>query len=634
MWRFFFLMNTFLLILASQYGFSQQTNLDVKFIPDSLLKNAHSVMREETDNFELYDVDAAKLTVHQVVTVLDAEGKSELDFEIASSAFERLDDAEIKVFDAHGLPVNRYRLKEIGSESFGEGLVEDGKIYYFRVTAPSYPITVEYDYVIKYKGTLIYPEYQIQDPDQSVQFSQFVATVPSNLDLRFKSENIKLLPSINSSGDHKVFTWTIQNVRPIPDEEGAAKYDADYPQILLAPGKFSMDGYQGDLSSWKSFGEWYDNLAEGTDDLSEATKAGLQKMVAGIEDEKEKIKIIYQYLQHNFRYVSIQLGIGGFRPLNASFVDQKKYGDCKALCNYMQACLEAIGIPSRQALVNAEYNSQPVDPTFPMNGFNHVILCVPLKNDSVWLECTSNITEFAQLTSFTENRYALLITPDGGKLVRTPDSKSDENTFSCNTRVELNEDGSGSFKSRLKMSGEYREQLIHYVINEDKDEQKKFLVNYLGFIQPDDFDIQSVPGQDSTSVIFTASEEKIPEFMAGSKMFLNTRLYKIWRTDLPLDSERRMPFYFNCPFIRTDTTVYHLPAGYSPEDLPQPRDEQFKYGSYKTSYLYDEKSNTITTYATLILLKNVIPPGDFFSTVRFFSDVIDELTQKIVVSQK
>ncbi len=99
----------------------------------------------------------------------------------------------------------------------------DGKIYYFQVGAPSYPITVEYDYHVKYKGTLNYPDYHIQMPEQSVENSKYTATVPVNLDLKFKQQHINLPPLITSSDKNKTYVWQVKDLKSTAYEEGSCK---------------------------------------------------------------------------------------------------------------------------------------------------------------------------------------------------------------------------------------------------------------------------------------------------------------------------------------------------------------------------------------------------------------------------
>ncbi len=395
-----------------------------------------------------------------------------------------------------------------------------------------------------------------------------------------------------------------------------------------------MDGHEGDLSSWKNFGEWYAGLSKGSINLSDKTKSFLQDMVKDARSNKEKIDILYHYLQNNFRYVSIQLGIGGFKPFDANFVDEKKYGDCKALSNYMKAMLDAVGIVSYPALINAEYNKQPVDPLFPHNSFNHVILCVPGKKDTTWLECTSPATDPGVLGSFTENRNALLITPQGGVLVATPKSKAEENTFHLNTKVVLNDDASGESESVMESKGEYKEEVFDYLMNEKKDDQKEYLVKRLGFAQPEQFDLTTSQKDDSAKTSFKLKIDKVPQFTAGDKMFLNPRIYKLLQGSLPDTKNRTKDFYFEFPFIKTDTTVYQLPADYTVDNLPSPKDDQFEFGTFKTRYVYDEKANSITSIAFLELTKNVIPADKFAAAHKFFNDVMKEYSEKIVVKQK
>ena len=252
--------------------FSQTNIYDASTIPAALKENAHSVKREEKIDFEVKDVSDARLTVHEVVTVLDPEAERDLSFYQSTDEFLKLDDAEIKVFDAHGKQLNKYKLKEMRSQGIGDGLVIDGKAYFFSVTAASYPITVEYDYTLKFKSTLFYPDYQIQDPEQSVEYSKFTATVPSDLDLKYKAQYTAITPAVTNSTKNKTYSWEVKNLPAIPYEEGAVSYRNSYPAVLLSPNKFSMDGNDGNLSSWKNFGEWYAQLSKGSLNLSDQKK--------------------------------------------------------------------------------------------------------------------------------------------------------------------------------------------------------------------------------------------------------------------------------------------------------------------------------------------------------------------------
>jgi hypothetical protein len=394
-----------------------------------------------------------------------------------------------------------------------------------------------------------------------------------------------------------------------------------------------MEDYEGDMTSWKSFGMWYASLKKGIDVLPEDKKLFFREMVSSAKNDKEKIKIIYEYLQKNFRYVSIQLGIGGFKPFPATFTESKKYGDCKGLSNFMQAALDGVGIKSYQALINRQSNGLPVDPDFPHNRFNHVILFVPLKEDSVWLECTSSSLDFGSLDVSTENKNALLITENGGVLVSTPASNSHSNIFSAYSKVMLNEDGSGDMETIFHTAGEYRE-MIDDILKAKRDEQKQSLVMDLSFKQPDDFELSKKEGESAHTALLKMSIEKVPEFSAGSKLFLAPRLYKIWARKLPKTDNRRLDFYFNFPFEKTDTTVYILPAGYKVDALPPAKELKTEYTSYITKCWYDEAQKAVYSSVQIILNQHVIPAAKYAGIKKFFDDVLINDGQKIVIRKE
>ncbi len=621
----------FLALNGWMYANSQGISFSALMIPDSVKKNANVVTRDESIEFEVQDVDKASMKVHTVMTILNESGKSSAIFREYTSKYSSLDDAEVKVYDAFGKQVSRYKKKDMMTVATGEGLIEDGYVTYLYVPVSGYPVTVEFNYEKKYKGTLNYPSYIVLVPKMGVERSSFTARIKKGVDLRFWNKNINLAPKVAEEGDYKVYNWAVKNLAPVEYEDGASD-ESNFKAIYIAPNKFNIYGSQGDMSSWKSFGEWMRDLYKGLDELPEDRKAFFRNLVKNAADDREKVKIIYDYLQHNFRYVSIQLGIGGWKPFSASFTDQKKYGDCKALSNYMKAALKAVDIRACVAAINAEYNSEPVDPSFPANRFDHVILCVPRAKDSIWLECTSSTTDFGVLGPFTENRNALLITDQGGVLVPTPKSKPADNRSIITTVMELQEDGGGITRSVFRTSGEYR-RMMEYYMTEKKDDQKEFIVHSLGFKQPDEFEYVKDSSADMYTNKLNLSVEKLPEFIAGNKMFFSPRMHKMYDRKLPKAEKRRQDFYFRFPFEQVDTTIIKLPAGFTAEALPQAKNLSSKYSSFSTNYWYDEQKRAIYSTVRLELKQHRIPAADYAEVKKFFDDVMSENSQRIIVKK-
>lgn len=612
---------------------SQAISYNLGTVPDSIKKNAEVVVQFENKIFTIQDIDEASLYVRKIYTVVNEDGKDELDFHVATSKFISLTDADLKVYDANGKLISKHKKKEMMTQAMGEGLVDDGYVTFYSVNASAFPVTIELEYELKYKGTLMYPSYDILVPGRGVVQSSFTAKVPANLDLRHKAKNIKLSPAVKDDGKIKTYTWEIKNMAPFEYEESAVSYENRYPSIVLAPNKFKMDDYEGDMTSWKNFGMWYGSLKKGIDVLPESKKIFFREMVSGAKTDADKIRIIYEYLQRNFRYVSIQLGIGGFKPFPATFTESKKYGDCKGLSNFMQAALDGVGIKSYQALINRESNGLPVDPDFPHNQFNHVILYVPLQDKPIWLECTSNSLDFGSLDISTENKNALVITENGGMLVPTPGSNSRSNVFSVNSKIILNDDNSGDMETVFHNAGEYRE-MIDEILKEKKDEQKESIVMGLNFKQPDAFELAKKDDVSVHTAVLKMSIEKVPEFTAGSKLFLSPRLYKIWARKLPKAENRRLDFYFSFPFEKTDTTVYVLPEGFKVDVLPPAKEFKTDFSSYASKCWYDENQRAVYSSVQIILKQHVIPAAKYADVKKFFDDVLVNDGQKIVIKKE
>jgi hypothetical protein len=620
-----------LLALAAMPSLAQQGWLySLSNVPDAIKAKADLITHLHNTTYEIEDLNNARENVHMIYTVPNAYGKSHLNFDFYSNKNRSLDDAEIKVFDATGRQIKRYKKKDMATVAMGEGLIPDGYVTYLQIPPSTYPVTIEVEYSVKYRGTLTVPNFNIMGEKESVIESNYTAIIPHFLPFRYKPANTTVLPVITENGNYRVYKWSVKNLSPIEYEEGSPSGYEKYPHVKMICEKFSYYGVPGDFTSWKSYGAWMQKLYDGLDVLPAERANFFVSMVKGAPDNNEKIRRIYSYLQQNFRYVSIQLGIGGFQPFSAEFTDKKKYGDCKALSNFMKAALTAVGVRSHIAIVRSQVDGAPLDPTFPDDPFNHVILCVPGAKDSIWLECTSSTNEFGELGTSTENRYALLLTENGGALVPTPTSQSSANRQETLSVINLADDLSGEIETRFRTTGYYRS-LMGEIFQAKRDDQKRILVHYLGVKQPDDFVLLKNDSSSNHEMKLKLLVEKLPDFTAGNKLFISPRIYRLAPGTLPKYEKRKLDFYFITPFEKTDTTIFKLQEGSKPDVLLKDKELNCAYASYKTKSWYDEKENAVYSVVNLVLKKHQIPAAAYAEVKTFFDNVQQNDGQKLVI---
>jgi hypothetical protein len=329
------------------------------------------------------------------------------------------------------------------------------------------------------------------------------------------------------------------------------------------------------------------------------------------------------------------LGIGGLKPFPASFVEKKKYGDCKALSNYMKHLLKVAGIKSYAAIIKSGSNAFPADPSFPNEGFDHVILCVPNDKDTIWLECTSKLPKPGILGNFTENRNALLITENGGVLVNTPVSKSINNQWRAKTDAEIFDDGSALIHSRILVSGEFWKYIYAYTESESKDEIKKALVNSFGYKAPDDFELKLLGDSANGHLLqLDLAYSQFFDFKAGAKHFFPLRQYRLNDETIKPAETRKFDYLFDFPYIKTDSTVYKLPGNFKKDNLPHLKEINNEFVIYKNDVQLNETENELKVVTQLTLTKHIIPAKQFNEVANSFEAIKKDEGQKLVLKKE
>lgn len=411
--------------------FAGEGDYSVRNISPVLLKNANAVLRHEQIQFQVKSVTETVLRNHYVITILNENGDSWAQFSEYYDKHSRIVSAEGILYDAGGKIIKRIKRKDFEDVSgvSGGSLMDDNRIRRHNFHHRSYPYTVEYTCEKVTESSLFFPRWIPQGGERlAVEASSMEMICRPDYTFRYKSFNYEREPVITEDKQMRKAVWSVKNLPAIVREPLAPRWHELTTMVLFAPTDFQIDNYKGKMTSWRDFGKFVFALNAHRDQLPESVKQTVRKLIEGLDDPVERISRLYRYMQENTRYISIQLGIGGWQPFSASEVADKGYGDCKALTNYMYSLLKEASIPSYYTLVRAGRGQNYLTVDFPSQQFNHVILCVPLQNDTIWLECTSQTLKAGYLSDFTCDRFALMIDAEGGRLVKTPVYGTNENT--------------------------------------------------------------------------------------------------------------------------------------------------------------------------------------------------------------
>ena len=117
-------------------------------------------------------------------------------------------------------------------------------------------------------------------------------------------------------------------------------------------------------------------------------------------------------------------------------------------------------------------------------------------------------------------------------------------------------------------------------------------------------------------------------------MFLRPSIPGVWALRLPKADNRKLDFYFDCPFEKTDTTVFNLPNNYTVDALPQSITDSCKYASHFSRCWYNEKTHQVFTVAGIVLHAYKIPVGDYGTVKKFFDTVLMGNEDRIVLKRQ
>lgn len=613
--------------------FASGNKYDVDKIPPSLLGEADAVIRNYTTRFEIDDESSAEEKVTFVVTIFDQNGQDYGRLALPYDKFVEIDDLDGKILDSKGKDIRNLDDDDVKDYSniSSYSLYEDSRIKVAQLYYDKYPYTIEYTYKISYDGYLNWPTWYSRHTLDPVQLSRFEVKVPDNYNLRYWCSKELAVPKISIDGN--LYTWEATNLKSLSYDAAGEDIENIATVVRIAPSNFNIDGYEGNMDTWKNFGLWYYKLCKGKYKLPAGAVKDIKSIISPNDNTEQKVIKLYKYLQSHTRYVSVELGIGDWQPFDASYVYNHGYGDCKALSNYMISLLKEEGITAYPVLIHAGVNMHPLVVNFPSNQFNHVIVYVPLKNDSLWLECTSQTELPGEVDWDIENREALMVTSHGGVLVKVPKSKPKQNTQIKDIKVTLSENNA-VVTGIIKWNGNQRLS-ARSMMHETPEKQRKWI--WGSFKTPDTklkkYSFES--RNDSSGQIYLNINLSLPNYvsLSGKRIFFNPNLMDRRTTVSPKVEKRLSPIRFSYPHLDVDSVTYTIPSEYKIEAFPDEVNLSSSFGNFE-SKVTPLSETKILYVRSLQIKKYSIPAKNYEEYRKFFSNVVEADRAQVVLVKK
>ncbi len=549
-----------------------------------------------------------------------------------------------KVTSLHGWCIpsqgKDYEVKEkdavdYASPAEGGELVADVKFRVLRIPAPDPGNIVGYEYEVEEQPFWLQDEWEFQEIDP-VRESHYSLQLPPGWDYKASWLSYPEVKPLESGGN--LSQWVVNGVKGIKPEPLMPPREGVAGQMIVSFFPAGGTASKNEFANWESMGSWYETLVRGRVDTSDGIRQEVGSLVAGKSSQLQKMQAIALFVQHDIRYVAIELGIGGWQPHAAQDVFSHRYGDCKDKATLMRTMLREIGVSSYHVVINTERGAVSHDSP-AHHAFNHAILAIKLPDDMkdpsliaivqnsklgriLFFDPTDELTPFGQIRGPLQANYGLLVTPNGGELVELPQQPSAMNSIDRDAKLVLDANGmlKGDVKEVRLGDRATSERWRLRTVTKNTDRIKPIESLLAGSLPTFQILQASVVNQEKTDRPFgfnyTFQSDNYAK-NAGNLLLVRPRVLGSKSSGvLETKEPRKFPLEFEGPSRDTDTFEITLPPGYEVDELPPPMDVDYSFGSYHSKT--EASGNTLHYTRTMEIKELSVPVSKMDDLKKFY----------------
>lgn len=619
----------FLLLWSDMIIAQNKPEYAISLLDSSLIKNAEAVIRIEKTNLFIKSPREYVYDELKAVTIFDEDSYENA----VVVSYNKYSDAEIVnviLYDESGHFLRKIKKSEIRDEAANieNTLLSDFRLISVTSLGGLLPYTIEYHWRKTYKETNYYPDWSPLSEKVSLENGSISIDAPENMVFHTRTLNGDFHYDEVKNGGSILRSWRLKNVKAIVREEAGPPDFELLPQLMISPSQFQVGDYTGSMTDWKSFGAFLYAINKDREKVTPSMASLVHQMTAKCTTSFGKIDTLYHWLQQNMRYVSIQLGIGGWQAFDAAYVEKNRYGDCKALSTFMKGMLQEVGIESFQVSIKADEEDTYFPDDFVSIDFNHMMLYIP--GEDMWLECTSTHRPTGEIGRDEENKKVLLTTSDGGKISRTPTTPSDRNQITSTDTIftTLPATIRGKETSYGNMQDDMR--ALYYYYSPEK-QHKYFLEQFpVPILKLNHFEISTDRAGTSSSLTYDATLNKFGS-TSGNRYFIPVNAIKPSEHSCTPGIGRKTDYISKDDYTETNDIYIAIPQDYTIEYLPPKSNFDFQGNHYLVELTVENQFIHVHHQVTESKIR--LSPAEYNDLCSYYSSIAKSNCQMIVLKK-
>ncbi len=463
---------------------------------------------------------------------------------------------------------------------------------------------------------------EITYPSIPTKFARYTYVFPQNKAIRNFAYNNDKKPLIEKGRGIVKYTYTFENTAYSESEDFMPPPDETIGVLSLSS-----------LGDWKQVADWWRDVINkvSADDPDIAAKA--QDLVKDKTSPKEKWRAVMEFIQDNFRFVTMSLGDHTVDAPSTKDIFIGRYGNGRDLALLAKQMLKSVGIEANVCLFSGEFNGDPRHRLPNPSAFDHVVLEAEIDGKKYFMDTQAKGFDLGELPSSYDNATVLAIEPASFHFENLPVADESFHAVESVSDVQVTDDGSADFQVHVKMPVEASQDFkSSWDPSQDSSKEKFFEKLQATFAQGGKITDHEVKGLENrygpVEFDFKYTADHIYE-VANDMVLVKEQQ----QGNVPDFSQkrRRYPIFVPTHSLIINRNTYHFPDTLKLNFMP--KDYNLSSGFMQISARYT-KGNGAVTVESIYHMKRATVPLQGWPGVQKFQNELEQRNKLYLVLRK